>query len=227
MLNQELEPSRPINNSPWVVNRVMLAQGCQGAEPAGECERGTVPWGWDSGAPNPAGLSARTGKGWGAAARQRGSAGCGGRGDSDTGADGVRQGQNSPLMQVEKQGAGSGTAAVSRGTPGSPGSRSTTNTREKAGVAGAALPAWRPGWAVVQPDRTGRSRLPAATVVPQLPGVSSSRLGLQQRRNPRAALPGARPGHLHRDSETQEFYLFTEEQSAPHTRDAKGQDSLA
>lgn len=58
---------------------------------------------------------------------QRGSAGCGGRGDSDTGADGARQGQNSPLMQVEKRGgtsppagAGTGTAAVSRGTPGIP-----------------------------------------------------------------------------------------------------------
>lgn len=30
MLNQEPKPGHPINNSPGVVNRVTLAQGCQG-----------------------------------------------------------------------------------------------------------------------------------------------------------------------------------------------------
>lgn len=117
---------------------------------------------------------------------QRGSAGCGGRGDSDTGADGARQGQNSPLMQVEKRGgtsppagAGTGTAAVSRGTPGIPrlSLHNKHERRQDARGRGSACP---PG-ALAGPRCSQTAPAGAVSLVPRLcrssPGSAAVGLG--------------------------------------------------
>lgn len=148
------------------------------------------------------------------AAQQRrdrwGTAGCSGRGDGDTRTDGARQGQNSPLMQVwEPRGAspprGLGTdieAMSTRDSPGPPalGSRTnTTDVQRKEEVAGRCIACLlsllaRPQFSL---GHASSNCLPSPMAVPQLPEVSSSQLGLEWRRNPRAALPAAHPGHPH------------------------------
>lgn len=149
------------------------------------------------------------------AAQQRrdrwGTAGCSGRGDGDTRTDGARQGQNSPLMQVwEPRGAspprGLGTdieAMSTRDSPGPPALGSRTNTTDiqrKEEVAGRCIACLlsllaRPQFSL---GHASSNCLPSPMAVPQLPEVSSSQLGLEWRRNPRAALPAAHPGHLYR-----------------------------
>lgn len=218
-------------------------QPCRAQAEAAQEPRGwgvTAPRVWEGGGEGERGPPQGKGLGCCSSAErgQRGTAGCNGRGDSDTRADGARQGRNSPLMQFwEPRGAGPpggvGTEAEAVSTrdfpcpPPALGSKTNaTGVRRKEQAGGQCItrllgiltgPRCSPG-------RAGSNRLPGPTAVPQLPEISSSQLGPERRRNPQAALPGARPGHLHghREDETREFHTSIEEASTPRTGDTVG-----